>query len=124
MLDDPPNLTKSVEKLCHLSLYLRWLLVCFCWLVVVPLALWQLREDIGLMRDYFTWSGLRYSLIYNLVPAFFLFTSVGLTLAVLLRHSQFILWGISTKDRAKLEQQVKNIYRIGPRHPLWKWLFY
>jgi hypothetical protein len=124
MLDDPPNLAQAVEKLHRLSLYLRWLLVCLCWLIVIPLALWQLREHIALMRDYFTWSALRYSLIYNLVPAFFLFVSVGITLAVLLRHSQWILWGILPKERARLEQQARNIYRIGPRHPLWKWLFY
>ncbi|MGK7946559.1 MAG: hypothetical protein AB4058_19030 [Microcystaceae cyanobacterium] len=123
MLDNSPNLAKAVEKLHHLSLYLRWLLVGFCWLIVIPLALWQLREDIALMREYFTWSALRYTLTYSLVPAFFLFASVGITLAVLLRHSQLILRGLRPEERAKLEQQAKNIYRIGPRHPLWKWLF-
>ena len=123
MPDHPPNLTQAVEKLHRLGLYYRWLLVCFCWLVVIPISLWQLRAEFPPMRAYFTWAALRYSLIYNLIPAFFLFASFGITLAVLLHHSQSVIWGISLKNRAKLEQQVKAIYRFGPRHPLWKQLF-
>lgn len=117
------NLDEAVKKLHKITLSIRWLVVAVCWLLVVPVSLWQLRDDIALMTDYFTWSALRYSLIYHLVPAFFLFLSIGITVAVLLRHSQYVLWGILPKERKQLEQQVKKIHRLGHRHPLWKRLF-
>ncbi len=123
MLESPPNLTEAVHKLHRLTLYCRWLIVAFCWLIVIPLSLWRLREEIALMREYFTWSALRYSLIYRLVPSFCIFASIGITLAVLLWHSRFILWGILPKERRQLEKQVRQIYATGPRHPFWKWLF-
>ncbi len=123
MQENLENLDEAVKKLHQITLYFRWLVVAVCWLLVVPLSLWQLRDDIALMMGYFTWSALRYSLIYHLIPACFLFLSIGITLAVLLRHSQYVLRGILPKERKQLEQQVKKIYRLGPRHPLWKWLF-
>ncbi len=123
MLEDPPNLTQAVKNLHRFTLYLRWIIVSLCWIVVIPLALWSLRHEIAMMREHFTWAALRYSLIYNLIPSFFIFLSVAITLAVLVWHSRYILQGIQPHERHQLEKQVKRIYALGPRHPLWKWLF-
>ncbi len=123
MTKDLPNLEESVRRLQQFKLYFRWLLVLTCWLVVIPLSIWVLRDDIALMKAYFTWSALRYTLAYRLVPSFFVFLSLGITLGVLLWHSHYIVQGITPKERYHLEKQVRTIYRTGWRHPLWKWLF-
>lgn len=122
----PPNLDPTfalqVQKLHQLTVWGRWLFVGFLWISVGSLSLWGLRDRISLMREYFTWAALRYSLLYNLVPAFGLTLCVSMTLSVLLWQSRNICLGLPETEKRRLEQQVLKIRQQGMSHPLWKWI--
>ncbi len=117
------NLKNPSQRLYQLTVYGRWLFVVCCWLFFAPAAIWQLRDEIGLLRSHFTWSALRFAFAYHLFPSFVLFFCVGITGAVLVRQSLHILQGISPQERQRLEKQVQKIHASGPGHPLWKWVF-
>ncbi len=115
-------LQQEVDRLSQVMLYGRWLFVSILWLTVGALSLWGLRYPISLLLDYFTWSAVRYGLAFHRLPAIGLATCIGFTVAVLLHHSRMILFGLSPRDRQRLEQQVQRIRLQGARHPLWKFV--
>lgn len=123
MSDRDPSLTQQIQRLYELNLYRRWLFVMLCWLTLGQYALWQLREEIVLIREHFTWVAIRYGLAFNLIPAFSLFFCIGATGAVLVWQSLHIINGLSPREKMRLENQVKHIQKSGPKHPLWKWVF-
>lgn len=115
-------LQQQVQRLYQHILHRRWLAVIFLWLTLAPLSLWSLRYEISLWLDYFTWTAVRYSLIYN--P----FATVGLTLCIvstlttLLWQSHNLLFGISPQYLHRLEKRVLKIQQQGRTHPLWRLL--
>lgn len=117
------DLTKPAQKLFTLQLYGRWSFVAIAWLTLAPLSIWELREDISIIQDHFTWAAVRYSLAFNILPAYCLFFCVAITGSVLVWQSLYILKGISPREQLRLENQVKKIQITGPKHPLWKWIF-
>lgn len=116
------HLKNKVRRLHQLRVCLRWLLVLLCWCILAPIALWSLREEISLIADYFTWSALRYTLIFNPVETLFLATCVAMTASVLVWQSRNILWGMPPRYQHRLQQQVRKIEARGKTHPLWDWL--
>ncbi|MBE9176438.1 hypothetical protein IQ225_15985 [Synechocystis salina LEGE 06155] len=116
-------LSKPAYRLYQAGVYGRWLVVALLWCTLIPWSLWQFREDIVLLQDHFTWVAIRYGFAFQLVPAFTLFASIGFTGAVLVRQSCHLLWGLSIKERNNLIRGTARIRKIGPRHPLWRWLF-
>ncbi|MEM8780221.1 MAG: hypothetical protein AAGF26_15390 [Cyanobacteria bacterium P01_G01_bin.49] len=120
MSDRDPILTCQIQRLYELTLYRRWLFVILCWLTLGQYSLWQLREEFSLLREHFTWVAVRYGLAFNLIPAFSLFFCVGVTGAVLVWQSLHIINGFSPREKMRLENQVKQIQKSGPKHPLWK----
>jgi hypothetical protein len=116
-------LSKPAYRLYQAGVYGRWLVVVVLWLTVIPWAVWQFRGDIALLEDHFTWVAIRYGFAFQLLPSFALFASIGFTGAVLLRQSWHILWGLSIKERNNLIRGTARIRKIGPSHPLWRWLF-
>ncbi|NET31529.1 MAG: hypothetical protein F6K19_05955 [Cyanothece sp. SIO1E1] len=114
---------RDVQRLYQLTLYGRWLTVAGLWLSIGALSLWGLRSEITLLVDHFTWTAIRYGLAYNPFPAFGLLLCMGLTTTVLIRHSSYILLGISEPERQRLENQVLKIRQQGQTHPLWKWIY-
>ena len=117
-----PDFPRQVQRLHQVTVYGRWLFVASCWLSLGVLGIWGLRSDVALWQQYFTWTAVRYALMYNQVSAFCLAFCIGITTAVLVWQSKNILIGLSTKEKHRLEQQVRKIRASGPRHPLWKWV--
>jgi len=111
---------QEIERLHRISVYGRWMVVSLLWLTVGALSLWHLRSQISLLLDYFTWAAVRYSIIYNRFPAIGLAFCIGMTLAVLVWQSRNILWGRPHREQQRLVQQVLQIRKQGPGHPLWK----
>jgi hypothetical protein len=124
MSDHDPNLAEQVQRLYELSIYRRWLFVMLCWLTFGQYGLWQFRGDFDLWRDHFTWVALRYGLAFHMMAAFGIFFCIGMTGAVLVWQSSHILRGLSPREKLRLENEVKNIRELGPKHPLWKWIFH
>ncbi len=113
---------KEVERLHRITVYARWSIVGVLWLTIGVLSLWGLRYPISLMRDYFTWSALRYGLAFHRLPAIGLAICIGSTVGVLFWQSRNILMGLPNGERKSLEQQVCRIRQQGPSHPLWKFV--
>jgi hypothetical protein len=113
---------QQVLRLHQLTVYSRWLFIGFLWLLIAPLCLWHLRSEIGLWFDYFTWTAVRYTIIYNRFASIGLAFCIAWTISVLLWQSRNILQGISAAERRSLEKQVLKIRQQGKSHPLWKWV--
>ena len=115
-------LKPKVARLHRLTVYARWVFVFFCWLTLGSYALWQLREEIAIGLDYFTWAAVYYGLHFNLVPTMCLIFCVATTLSVLIWQSRNIIWGLPTAEIRQLEREVAKIQAKGKRHLLWKWI--
>ncbi|WP_017319280.1 hypothetical protein [Mastigocladopsis repens] len=117
-----PSFAKQVQKLHQLQVYSRWLFVSFLWLTIAPVCVWDLRSEIALWRQYFTWVAVRYGLYYHTLATLGLSFCLGTTLAVLVWQSRNILFGLPQQEKQRLEQQVGRIRQQGPSHPLWRWV--
>ncbi|MCM0589707.1 MAG: hypothetical protein HEQ35_11865 [Gloeotrichia echinulata IR180] len=117
-----PSFAEQVQKLHHLTVYGRWLFVGFLWLTISPVCLWNLREEIALWRQNFTWVSLRYGLLYHPLSTLGLAFCIGMTAGVLIWQSRNILLGIPEGEKQRLEKQVCRIRQQGQTHPLWKWV--
>lgn len=117
-----PIFQQQVQRLHRLTVYGRWLTVGLLWLSLGPLCLWLLRSEIALWLDYFTWTAVRYTIVYNHFPAIGLILCIAATVAVLVWQSRNIVWGIPTEHQKYLENQVLRIRRQGKSHPLWRWV--
>lgn len=73
-----------------------------------------------MLRQHFTWSAVRYAIAYNRPAALGLGLCWGLSVALLVAESRQLVWGLSTLERQRLEQQLAEIHRQGPRHRLWR----
>jgi heme exporter protein D len=122
MTDSSPNFERQVQRLHQLMVWGRWLFVLACWLILVPLSLWNLRSEIALVREHFTWTAVRFGLAYNLLSTLCLSFAIAVTAAVLIWQSRNILQGLPQQERRQLEKRVAKIQAIGPRHPLWRWV--
>lgn len=122
MASSNSTLAQQVHRLHCLTVYGRWLLVCCLWLTIAPLSLWDLREEILLWQQYFTWVALRYALVYHPLSSLGLVTCIGMTTAVLVWQSRNILFGIPKSELKRLELKVCQIRQQGQSHPLWNWI--
>ncbi len=113
---------QQVQRLHELTVYGRWLLVTFLWLTLAPLCLWDLRAEIALLQEYFTWASVRYGLFFHPFATLGLGLCVGMTLSVLMWQSRNILFGMPVAEKQRLEKQVYRIRQQGSSHPLWKWV--
>lgn len=121
--DLDPTLKIPIMRLHRLMVYGRWLVVSLLWVTLAPLCLWGWHYEISLMRSHFTWSALRYGIIFNPWPALGLGLCVSMTTAVLIWQSRNILLGLPHQEQQHLEHQVRRIAQQGSSHPLWKWVF-
>ncbi|WP_414543760.1 hypothetical protein [Nostoc sp. CCY0012] len=120
--DPDANFRQQVQRLHQLTVYGRWLFVGCLWLTIAPVALWYLRGEIAILRQYFTWVAVRYGLFYNPLPTLGLAFCIGVTVSTLVWQSRNILWGLPQPEQQRLEKQVFRIRQQGPTHPLWKWI--
>jgi hypothetical protein len=113
---------QQVNKLYQLTIYFRWLVVSCIWLTVGIVCLYNLRSEIALWEQYFTWVSVRYAIFYHPLSSLGLGFCIGMTAAVLVWQSRNILLGLPQKERQRLEKQVYRIRQQGQTHPLWKWV--
>jgi hypothetical protein len=116
------SLAYQVQRLHQLTVYGRWLFAGFLWLTVAPVCLWNLRNDITLWREYFTWVAVRYALFYRPLSTIGLAFCIGMTMSVLIWQSRNILFGLPQQEKERLEQQVYRIRKQGSTHPLWRFV--
>jgi hypothetical protein len=117
-----PSFTQQVQRLHQLTVYGRWLFVSFLWLTIIPFCLWDLRSEIALWQQYFTWVAVRFGLLYHPLSTLGLSFCIGMTVAVLVWQSRNILIGLPQQEKERLEKQVCRIRQQGPSHPLWKYI--
>jgi hypothetical protein len=122
MKNDPLKLEPQLQKIYSLNLYLKWLTVLIFWLSFGLFGIWELREEITLWQQYFTWSALRYALVYHRLAAVCLSICIGLTVGLLITQSRDLLWGISEQEKYRLQQQIDQIFAKGKSHPFYKFL--
>jgi hypothetical protein len=115
-------LQQQVNRLHQLTVYSRWLFVGFLWLVIAPLCFWHLRSEFALWRDYFTWTAVRYTIIFNRLASIALVLCVAWTISTVIWQIRHRIWGMAREERRSLEQRVLRIRRRGKGHPLWKWV--
>lgn len=89
------------------------------WLTVGPLTLWQLRREISIVLDYFTWTAVYYGLKHNFLGAIGFSLCLGLASLLLVRELRHLTLGLSPLERKRLEAQLAKIRRQGESHPLW-----
>jgi hypothetical protein len=82
-----------LERLRSLVIRRWWRRTVILWLTVGSVSLWTLQEEITSLRQYFTWTALRYALAYNRLAAIGLGLCIGLTVARLVGESRHILFG-------------------------------
>lgn len=116
------SFAQEVQRLHQLQVYGRWFFVSFLWLTVAPVCLWNLRAEIVLWRQYFTWVAVRYGLFYHPLATLGLAFCIGVTTAVLVWQSRNVLLGLPQQEKQRLEKQVFRIRQQGPSHPLWRWV--
>lgn len=122
-LPQDPQFAAAIARLHALTVWGRWLVVAVLWLTVGSWSLWQMRKVWELAMEFFTWSVIRYGLIFHPGAAIGLGLCIGMTLSVLLWQSRNILWGLPLSEQKALEKRVLKIHQQGPSHPLWKWVY-
>ena len=116
------NFQQKVARLYQLTVYGRWLFILASWLTLGVYAIWNLKEEIALWFDYFTWAAVYYGFHFNFVPTLCLAFCVGTTISALVWQSRNLIWGLPANEQRKLEKQVEKILQQGAKHPLWKWI--
>ncbi len=114
--------TQQVQRLHQLTVYGRWFFVGCLWLTIAPFSLWNLRGELVILQQYFTWVAVRYGLFYNPLSTLGLAVCIGTTVSTLVWQSRNILLGLPQRERERLEKQVFRIRQQGQTHPLWKWV--
>ncbi|HSM83812.1 MAG TPA: hypothetical protein VLS96_19135 [Nodosilinea sp.] len=112
----PPTL----EQLRSQLLRRWWALSGLLWLTVGSLSLWALRDDIAQVRRYFTWAAVRYGLAYNRPAALGLGLCLGLTVALLVAESRYILFGLTPAEQARLQKLARRIEAEGASSSRWR----
>ncbi|MEL6551981.1 MAG: hypothetical protein AAFQ63_00770 [Cyanobacteria bacterium J06621_11] len=120
--NDSPDEQQAQEiEALRQSMMRTWWRVCLLlWLTVGLLSLWWVRSDLQELQQYFTWTAVRFMLVYHRIAAMGLGLCFGLTLALLFSESRQILWGISETERSRLLNDLSRIHAQGPSHPQWK----
>jgi hypothetical protein len=120
--DFDSQLQQQVYRLHQITVYSRWAFVAFLWLVIAPLCLWHLRSEFALWLDYFTWTAVRYTIIFNRVASIALVLCVAWTVSTIVWQIRHKGWGMSREERRLLERRVLRIRKRGQGHPLWRWV--
>lgn len=116
------NFQQKVTRLHQLTVYARWLFVLVSWLTLGVYAIWNLKEEISLWFDYFTWAAVYYGFHFNFIPTLCLAFCVGITISVLVWQSRNLIWGLPEVEKRRLEKRAEKILASGAKHPLWKWI--
>lgn len=111
-----------IRRLINLQTLLRWLFSILMWLTLGSFCLWQIRAEIAMLLDIFTWSALRSVIQYRALPSLGIAFCLSTTLSTLVWQSQHILWGFSRQEHLSMVKYIQNIEVRGTKHPLWRWI--
>jgi hypothetical protein len=114
-----PQYQRQIEQLRRTLLRRWWRNSTFLWLTLGSFSLWSLRGEWATLRQYFTWTAVRYAVAYNRLAALGLGLCVGLTVALLVAESRHILFGLTRAEQQRLDRLHQEIQAQGARHPLW-----
>lgn len=85
-----------------------WLFTLGLWLTVGIASVWAMRRTWHQLAEYFTWAALRYGLAFHRLAAIGLGLCLGLTVALLIKESRFILFGLTRKERNDLLKALRE----------------
>jgi hypothetical protein len=117
-----PIFKNQIDNLHRLTICGRWMVIALLWGTIGVYSLWELRYPIGLIIEDFTWAAVKYGLMFDPLPAFGLFTCVGMMAGTLTWQSRNLIWGLSSHEQQRLARQVCQIRQQGNSHPLWNWV--
>jgi hypothetical protein len=117
-----PLLAQQVVKLQQLAIWQRWLSLGLLWLTLGGWSLWELRESIVLLREYFSWAGVIYGFYFHLLPGCGLLACLLFTWSSIVWQISHRFGGLSARERHQLETKVHQIQTVGPKHWLWNWI--
>lgn len=117
---DDVDTEQALEALRQQTMRHWWWLNLGLWLTVGAWSLWSLRAEYAIWAQYFTWTAVRFALVYHRLASIGLGLCAGLTLALLISESRHILWGLTPSERARLLQQLSKVHRQGAAHPWWR----
>jgi hypothetical protein len=109
-----PNPTNAAVELAELhairQTWMRrwWLFTLGLWLTVGLVSIWQLHRTWTQLAKHFTWAALRYGLAFNREAAVGLGLCLGLTVALLLKESRFLLFGLTERDYNQLLKALRQ----------------
>ena len=92
-----------------------WLVTLGLWITVGFFSLWSLRRTLRLASEYFTWAAIRYGLAFNRPAAVGLGLCIGLTVALLVKETRFILFGLTRKERQDLQRALQRQQLSSPK---------
>lgn len=121
--DPIPNLAAAVQRLHQFQVTARWGFNGLLTLMTLPLSLWDLRENILIWQQHFTWVALRYGLGYHPWATLGIILPVALVTSTLVWHTRNIIWGLPPKEQYRLQQQALKIRDQGKRSFLWQWVW-
>lgn len=111
-----------IQRLIDVQTALRWLFSLGLWLTLGSFCLWQLRGEIALMGEFFTWTALRSVIQYRPLPSLGVVFCLSTTVATLVWQSQHILFGFSHQENLRMVKYIQGIEAKGKKHPLWWWV--
>jgi hypothetical protein len=117
-----PLLASQIAKLQQLIVWQRWLFIAVMWLTLGWWSLWELRDSLVLLREYFSWAGVIYGFYFHLRGGFGLMVCVILTCSSIIWQISHIFWGSSVREIHQLGVMVEKIQEKGPKHWLWYWI--
>jgi hypothetical protein len=120
---NPDHLARQVSRLRRLDAVMRWAGVAVMWLTLGAWSCWEMRESLALLGEYFSFTGLQYSLFFHLWGGGTGLVICGsMTLSSALWQVSQWLWKPSDRERHRLEVRVGKIQARGPKHPFWRWI--
>jgi hypothetical protein len=120
---DQSHLAHQVTRLRQLDAAMRWGSVAMIWLTLGVWSCWEMRESLALLGEYFSLTGLQYSVFFHLWGGGTgLIVCVALTLSSLVWQIGQWLWPMTDRERHRLRLRVQRIQAQGAKHPLWRWI--
>ena len=117
-----PQFLMQMERLHHLFVIGRWVIVVLLWLLIGIVSAWSLRHEFLMVSDRFTWAALRYGLAFNIWSTMGLSICIGPTVALLVWQTRNILFGLPETELTRLEKYVMKVREQGRSHPLWSYI--
>lgn len=85
-----------------------WFFTVGLWLTVGAASIWSLRRTWQQVADHFTWAAIRYGLVFNRFAAVGLGLCLGLTVALLVKETRFLFFGLTRQERLDLLKSLRK----------------